>query len=290
MTEKLPTVALVYDFDGTLSPGNMQEYDFLQEVGITDSAEFWAQNDEDARRNDASNILCSMQLILEKSQSARKPIKRGSFQKYGKGVQFYKGVTEWFDLINDFGRQEGLNIEHYIISSGIKEIIEGTAIAKHFKEIFACTFLYNENDVACWPAVAVDFTGKVQFLWMINKGVHQVADSSEINKYIPDEERAVPFNHIVYLGDGFTDVPCMKLVKQNGGKSIAIFNPDGDSLTTPENLIKDNRVNFICPGDYSRNGPLHTMIKAILRKIKYDHEFNQMERNNHKEFLSKCRM
>ncbi len=286
MTENKPTVALVYDFDGTLSPGNMQEYDFLQEVGITDSAEFWAQNDEDARRNDASNILCCMKLILEKSQSARKPIKRGSFQKYGQGVQFYKGVTEWFDLINEFGRQEGLNIEHYIISSGIKEMIEGTPIAKHFKKIFACTFLYNENDVACWPAVAVDFTSKVQFLWMINKGVDKVADNSEINKYIPDEERAVPFKHIVYMGDGFTDVPCMKLVKQNGGKSIAIFNPDGGSLTTPENLIKDNRVNFICPGDYTRGGPLHTMIQAILRKIKYDHEFNQMERDNHKAFLS----
>lgn len=285
--EKKPTIALIYDFDGTLSPGNMQEYDFLEEVGITDKREFWKQNDEDAIRNNASGILCGMQLILEKSQSARKPIKRGSFQKYGHGVTYYKGVTKWFDLINTFGQEEQLNIEHYIISSGLREMIEGTSIAKYFKQIFASSFLYNENDIACWPAVAVDFTAKVQFLWMINKGVDKISNNSEINKYTPDEERPVPFNHMIYMGDGFTDVPCMKLVKQNGGKSIAVFNPTG-SLLTPESLIKDNRVNFICPADYREGGRLHTMVKAIIRKMKYDHEFNQMERDNHKEFLSQA--
>jgi hypothetical protein len=284
MKEKKPTIALIYDFDGTLAPGNMQEHDFLEEVGITDKREFWKQNDEDAIRNNASGILCGMQLILEKSQNARKPIKRGSFQKYGNGIEYYQGVENWFTLINKFGKEQGLNIEHYIISSGLKEMIEGTSIAKYFKQIFACTFLYNENDIAYWPAVAVDFTAKVQFLWMINKGVNKISDNSDINKYVPDEERPVPFNHMIYIGDGYTDVPCMKLVKQNGGKSIAVFNPTG-SLQTPESLIKDNRVNFICPADYRENEKLHKMVHAIILKMKYDHEFNQMERDNHKEFL-----
>ena len=286
MTEKKPTIALIYDFDGTLSPGNMQEYDFLQEVGIKDSEEFWRQNDEDALRNNASSTLCGMQLILEKSRAARKPIIQGTFQKYGHGVEYYRGVAEWFDLINLFGEKEHLNIEHYIISSGLKEMIEGTSIARHFKQIFASAFLYDENGAAYWPAVAVDFTAKVQFLWMINKGVSKISDNRDINIFVPDNERPVPFNHMIYLGDGFTDVPCMKLVKQNGGKSIAVYNPKG-SLQTPGGLIRDNRVNFICPADYSKGGPLHRMVKAIIRKMKYDHEFNQMERDNHKMFLDK---
>lgn len=285
MNEKTPTIALIYDFDGTLTPGNMQEYDFLEEVGITDQREFWHQNDEDAIRNNASSILCGMQLILEKSRSARKPVKKGTFQKYGHGIEFYQGVEQWFSLINNFGKKEDLNIEHYIISSGLKEMIEGTSIAKYFKQIFACTFLYDENDIAYWPAVAVDFTTKVQFLWMINKGVTKISNNSDINKLVPDNERPVPFNHMIYLGDGFTDVPCMKLVKQNGGKSIAIYNPAG-SLSTPEGLIHDNRVNFICPGDYGKDGALHEIVKAIIRKIKYDHEFNQLERDNHNQFLT----
>ncbi|MDY5969350.1 MAG: HAD family hydrolase, partial [Bacteroidales bacterium] len=207
MTEKKPTIALIYDFDGTLSPGNMQEYDFLEEVGIKDKEEFWRQNDEDALRNNASSLLCGMQLILEKSRAARKPIIRGTFQKYGHRVEYYKGVAEWFDLINKFGEKEDLNIEHYIISSGLKEMVEGTTIAKYFKQIFASTFLYDENGAAYWPAVAVDFTAKVQFLWMINKGVSKISDNSDINKFVPDNERPVPFNHMIYLGDGFTDVP-----------------------------------------------------------------------------------
>lgn len=285
--DKIPTIALIYDFDGTLAPGNMQEYDFLEEVGINDKREFWNQNDEDAVRNNASGILCGMQLILEKSHAARKPVKKGTFQKYGHGIEFYKGVEQWFPLINDFGKQENLSIEHYIISSGLKEMIEGTSIAKYFKQIFACTFLYDENGMAYWPAVAVDFTTKVQFLWMINKGVAKISDNSDINKYVPDNERPVPFNHMIYLGDGFTDVPCMKLVKQNGGKSIAIYNPSG-SLATPEGLIHDNRVNFICPGDYRKGGLLHQMVQAVILKMKYDHEFNQMERDNHKKFLDKA--
>ncbi len=281
MRKKKPTVALIYDFDGTLSPLNMQEYDFLKAIGIKDKKEFWDANAELVKRHEASNILCYMKLMLDKSQSAGSSIKREKFVEFGKSIELFKGVKEWFGLVNDMADEIGVNVEHYINSSGLREMIEGTPIAKEFKEIYACSFMY-EDGVAKWPAVAVDFTAKTQFLFMINKGISKVSENIKVNEFVEDEERRVPFKHMIYFGDGETDIPCMKLVKQQGGYSFAVYKPrNSRKKKIAEQLVKDNRVNFVCSADYSKDSEIYRIVEAILKRIKYNYDFRTMELRNH---------
>ena len=286
--DEMPTIALIYDFDGTLSPSNMQEYEFLRAIGIDDSRQFWNENDAMMKLHDATNVLCCMRLMIEKSRAAHIPITRSTFRSYGAGVELYTGVKEWFGHINRFGKRLGVQLHHYINSSGLKEMIEGTPIAKEFREIYACTFMYDENGVAVWPAVAVDFTAKTQFLFMINKGVSRVSDSYLINEYLPESERPQPFNRMIYFGDGFTDVPCMKLVKQYGGKSIAIYNRNVpyEQRKMLRNLVTGQRVDFACEGDYRADGELSGVVQTIIRKMKADYDFDQLAKQNRAPYSS----
>lgn len=273
---KNPTVALIYDFDGTLSPKNMQEFSFIEALGM-DSSQFWEKSDALSKEQDASGILCYMKLMLEEANHAGIPVQRSSFAKFGKNIELYKGVKEWFSLINEYGKKIGLKIEHYINSSGLKEMIEGTSIAKEFKKIYACSFLYDVNDVAIWPAVAVDYTNKTQFLFKINKGIEEVWDNKRINEYVPENERPVPFKRMIYFGDGETDIPCMKMVKQNGGYSIAVYRPnDANKRKIAEKLILDDRVNFVCQADYSQNKDVFKVVTTILEKMKRDFDFDTL--------------
>lgn len=284
MRKRKPTVALIYDFDGTLSPSNMQEYDFLKAIGIKDKKRFWAENSKMVANHNASNILCYMKLMITKARASDVSVKRQQFVDFGKSIELYKGVEEWFGLINEIGKKNGVIIEHYINSSGLQEMIEGTPIAKEFKEIYACSFIY-EDDIATWPAVAVDFTAKTQFLFMINKGISKVSENAKVNEYKPEEERAIPFNHMLYFGDGETDIPCMKLVKQQGGFSFAVYKPHNSrKKEAAEKLISEERVNFVCPADYSKGAELYLIVEAVIKKIKSDYDFRTLEINNHKKF------
>lgn len=278
--KKHPTVALIYDFDGTLSPGNMQEFGFIQAIGKTPE-EFWNKSKDISRGQDASEILCYMKLMIDEARAADVKLKRESFREFGSKIELYQGVREWFGLINAYGREIGINIEHYINSSGLIEMIEGTPIAREFKNIYACSFLYDVNGVAVWPAVAIDYTAKTQFLFKINKGVSSIRDNQLVNQYLPESQRPVPFSRMIYFGDGSTDIPCMKLVKQFGGNSIAVYKPSGKnrqaSKATAERLIKEDRVNFACPADYSENGEIHKVVRTILDKIKFDLEFERLK-------------
>ena len=271
LNRKKIDVALVYDFDGTLSPGNMQEFGFVQAIG-KDPKSFWEKTAELSTENDASGILCYMYLMLQEAKANGISLKRDSFRKFGSRVELFKGVEEWFPLINRYGKSKGINVKHYINSSGLKEIIEGTSIAKRFENIYACSFLYNVDGVASWPAVAVDYTTKTQFLFKINKGIKEVSDNKRINEFLPKEDRPVPFGRIIYLGDGETDVPCMSVVKEQGGHSIAVYG-DRKKKATAQRLVKEHRVNFICKADYSENAEIHTTVKLILDKIRADHDF-----------------
>lgn len=283
MRNKKPTVALIYDFDGTLSPSNMQEYDFLRAIGVKDKKKFWAENSEMVNKHNASSILCYMKLMLDMARAAKVSVKRQQFVDFGKSIELYKGVTEWFALINEIGRENGVVIEHYINSSGLREMIEGTPIAKEFKEIYACSFMY-EDDVAVWPAVAVDFTAKTQFLFMINKGIKNVSENGKVNEYKPDEERAIPFQHMLYFGDGETDIPCMKLVKQQGGCSFAVYKPyNSKKKKAAEKLVKEDRVNFVCQADYSKGSELFTIVETVIKKIKHIYDYRSLEIANHKK-------
>lgn len=273
---KKTTVALIYDFDGTLSPGNMQEFSFMKAID-KNKDEFWAKNKKLSEDNDASGILCYMYLMIEAAKTNQISLKRESFQGFGKDVELFNGVKEWFSLINSYGASLDLNIKHYINSSGLKEMIEGTEIAKEFESIYACSFLYNVDGVAYWPAVAVDFTTKTQFLFKINKGIKEVSDNSRINEYIPQESRPVPFRHMIYFGDGETDIPCMKMIKEQGGHSIAVYNPgNSKKKETAEKLIRENRVNFVCPADYTEEKDIYKVVKRIFDKINSDVEFDRL--------------
>lgn len=287
MAKKKPTVALIYDFDGTLSPGNMQEFDFLKAIGIKNKNAFWKENNELIKKHEASNILCYMKLMLDKAHAARVSVKRQKFIDFGKSIELYNGVEEWFDLINQLGKDEGVIIQHYINSSGLKEMIEGTTIAKKFKEIYACSFMY-EDDVAVWPAVAVDFTAKTQFLFMINKGISNISENAKVNEFKAEDERPVPFKHMIYFGDGETDIPCMKLIKQQGGNSIAVYKPKNQKKKKcAEKLVQENRVNFACPADYSKGSEIYNIVHAIIKQVKADIDFNKLQKDNQKKFAAK---
>ena len=274
---KKPTVALIYDFDGTLSPGNMQEYDFIPAVGKSNK-EFWHEANSLAEEQDADGILTYMAKMIQEAKSKGLSLRREAFQESGRRIQLYEGVKEWFSRINAYGEERGVRVVHYINSSGLKEIIEGTPIADKFRKIYACSFLYNVDGIAYWPGVAVNYTNKTQFIFKINKGVESVYDSTLVNRYIEERERPVPFSNMIYVGDGTTDIPCMRLVKNFGGHSIAVYNPqDKGARKDMATLIRDNRVNHVCSADYREGAEMDIVVKAIIDKICTDHKLSLLE-------------
>ena len=265
--KKKPTVALIYDFDGTLSPGNMQEFGFIQAIGQTPE-EFWSKSNAVPEGQEVSSILSYMKLMIDEVRKKGISLTRDSFVSFGKHIELYEGVAQWFALINEYGRRHGVIIEHYINSSGQTELIEGTPIAKEFKKIFACSFWYDENGVAVWPAVAVDYTGKTQFLFKIAKGIMDISDNTKVNESQKEDDKPIPFSHMIYLGDGTTDIPCMKIVKMFGGNSIAVFDPRNKrQVDTARKLLKQDRVNFICEADYRVGGQIYEVVTTIIDKI-----------------------
>lgn len=265
------TIALIYDFDGTLAPGNMQEYDFIPAVGKS-NREFWSEANSLAQQQDADMVLTYMARMIQAARSKGLSLRREAFQESGRRVTLFAGVREWFGRINRYAAERNIRILHYINSSGLKEIIEGTGIAHEFRKIYACSFLYDVDGIAYWPAVAVNYTNKTQFIFKINKGVESVYDATLVNRYIPEDERPVPFRRMIYVGDGTTDIPCMRLVKNFGGHSIAVYNPEGEKSARKDmtGLIRDNRVNYVCPADYSEGSEIDTIVKTIIDKIAVD--------------------
>lgn len=267
----IPIVALIYDFDGTLSPGNMQEFGFIQAIGKK-PGEFWQESDEIAIGQDASNILSYMKLMFDEAREAGIKLRRSDFKKFGKSIELFDGVKDWFRLVNAYGRSKGVKVEHYINSSGLAEMIEGTPIAKEFKRIFACSFLYNKAGEAEWPGVAVDYTAKTQFLFKINKGILSIRDNKLVNESQAEENKRIPFPHMIYFGDGETDVPCMKIVKMFGGHSIAVYNQKNiHKKDVAKTLFKQGRVNFITPAVYTKESRTYEIVCAIIDKIKADY-------------------
>ena len=276
--KKKPIIALIYDFDGTLSPGNMQEFGFIQAIGKKPQ-EFWQESDNIAVGQDASNILSYMKLMFDEARKAGIKLRRDDFRKFGASVELFDGVKEWFGLINAYGKERGVKVEHYINSSGLAEMIEGTAIADEFKRIFACSFLYNEDGEAEWPGVAVDYTAKTQFLFKINKGILSVRDNKKVNESKAEDNKRIPFPHMIYFGDGETDVPCMKIVKMFGGNSIAVYNPEiKKKVYVARKLLRQQRVNFITPADYTKESRTYQVVCAIIDKIKADWELSKFSK------------
>lgn len=257
-------VAIMYDFDGTLAHGNIQEYNFIPKLKMT-SDEFFDEVGKITVENNMESILAYMYLMLKKAEEKNVSVTRQSFVKYGENIKLYPGVEEWFDRINKYAEGLGLTLHHFVISSGIKEMIEGTSIADKFDRIYASSFVYNVDNIAKWPAVAVNYTNKTQFLFRINKGIYEVYDN-KINEHMSKEEKSIDFPNMIYIGDGFTDVPCMRLVKDYLGTAIAVYE-ETKGKHVADDLLKHNRVNFIAKTDYREGSDIDVYIKEKLDEI-----------------------
>ena len=278
MVQKKPIVALVYDYDGTLSPGNMQEFGFIQAVGKT-TDEFWRMSDNIAIGQDASNVLAYMKLMFDEARRNGIKLRREDFMRFGHDIELFDGVREWFRLINEYGAAHGVKIEHYINSSGLKEIIEGSPIAHEFTHIFAGTFLYDENGEAEWPGISVDYTTKTQFLFKISKGIFSARDNKQVNESMAEDKKRIPFTHMIYFGDGDTDVPCMKIVGMFGGHSIAVYDPQNErKKATAAKLKRQGRVAFAVPAVYTQDSLAYRVVTAIIDKIKADWALSRLSK------------
>lgn len=261
--EERPVVAICYDFDKTLSPDDMQAQGYIQSVGY-DITQFWQESNGMATNNDMDQNLSYMYKMVQEAEG-RFVFTKSALAEYGAKVSLFPGVEEWFERIRAFGEEHGVIIEHYIISSGLKEMIEGTSVAKRgaFKKIYASSFYFNERGVAKWPAQVINYTNKTQFLFRIEKGVLDINDPG-VNEYFAPEELRIPFRNIVYIGDSDTDIPCMKLVNTYGGHSIGVYNPATQNKEKVYKMIRDNRIRYFTPADYSEGSDLDNLIKSII--------------------------
>ena len=262
--ENQPVLAICYDFDKTLSPDNMQAQGYIQSVG-RDVNEFWEQSNQLAQANDMDGNLAYMYMMVREAEG-NVIFSKKALAEYGAKVKLFPGVDSWFERMRTYGRQHGVIVEHYIISSGLKEMIEGTAIAKAgaFEKIYASSFYYNDRGVAIWPAQTINYTNKTQFLFRIEKGVLDINDPG-VNEHFSPEDMRVPFRNMVYIGDSDTDIPCMKLVNTYGGHSIGVYDPDA-SKSKVYRMMQDKRIRYFAPADYSSGSQLDSLLKAIIDK------------------------
>ncbi|MDC8457059.1 haloacid dehalogenase-like hydrolase [Marinobacter sp. DS40M6] len=270
--------ALIYDFDGTLAKGNCAEHGLMPALGLNEHSDFWPEVNRKNRERDGDEILTYLGELAKRArdESKQDELKPERLQAYGKSIPLFPGVVDWFDAINRFASDQGIALSHYIVSSGLEEMIRGTPVAKHFKKIFGCRYHYDEaTGHAKWPAVAIDYTTKTQYLFRINKGIENSWDNVTINEYIEPGERPVPFDHMIYFGDGDTDIPAMKMVKAQGGCSLAVFDgdkwDDGKTQNKIEKLISEERANYVVRGDYTSGSQLDVTVRGILRLYKRKH-------------------
>lgn len=280
--EAKPVLAVCYDFDKTLSPDDMQAQGYIQSVNYHVDR-FWEESNRMARENGMDSNLAYMYKMVREAKG-HFDLSRKALEEYGSRVELFPGVDGWFERVRRYGLEKGVIVEHYIISSGLKEMIEGTEIAKRgsFEEIYASAFYYDEHGVAVWPAQAINYTSKTQFLFRIEKGVLDVNDPG-VNDFFPPEQMRVPFRNIVYIGDSDTDIPSMKLVNTYDGHSIGVYNPDTGNKEKVYRMMRDNRIRYFAPADYREGQELDRLIRAIIDKTASYENLESMHVQNMKE-------
>lgn len=259
--ENQPVIAICYDFDKTLSPTDMQAQGYIQDVGY-DTSKFWKESNDMAENNDMDQNLAYMYMMVKEAEG-RLVLTKKTLEEYGAKVVLFPGVESWFERIREYGEQCGVIIEHYIISSGLKEMIEGTSVAREFKKVYASSFFFNEKGVAKWPAQVVNYTNKTQFLFRIEKGVLDINDPGVNEKFAPEDVR-IPFRNMIYIGDSVTDIPCMKLINANGGYSIGVYDAETVEKSRVHKMIRDDRIKYFAPADYTEDSELDLLVKAII--------------------------
>lgn len=258
---KQPILAICYDFDKTLSPDDMQAQGYIQSIDY-EIAEFWKQSNQLASDNDMDQNLAYMYMMASKS-IGKVLFTKETLHKDGGKVQLFPGVETWFERVNEYGKRKGVIVEHYIISSGLKEMIDGTKVATKFKKIYASSFYFDEDGVAVWPAQVVNYTNKTQFLFRIEKGVLDINDQA-VNSYFEPNQYRVPFRNMVYIGDSDTDIPCMKLVNINGGHSIGVYNSETKDKSKVFRMLDENRIKYFAPADYTEGSKLEQLVQQII--------------------------
>jgi 2-hydroxy-3-keto-5-methylthiopentenyl-1-phosphate phosphatase len=260
---KKPIIAIIYDFDRTLATEDLQNFGFIPALGLTPD-EFWSQTNDLSNKFGIEKILAYMYKMMIEAKKKNIKMTPSYLKELGKKVQFFPGLLQWFSRINTFGNEQGVQIEHYIITSGTKEIIEGTAIANEFKAIFGCEFLFDPiSEEPIWPKIAINYTMKTQYFFRIAKGIFNQSDDQKVNERL--KEKRIRYRNIIYVGDGLTDVPAMLLAKQNGGKSIAVYAKGEQEKAAV--LVHDDRVNFICEADYRLNSMLDKVMKLTIQQM-----------------------
>lgn len=277
--KQLAPTAIIYDFDGTLARGNIQENSFLPELGISKEA-FWEDVLAEKRKHDACEILTYMRLMIERARERELSITRQELRRHGKSAALFDGLDLWFGRLRAYGEERQLRLQHFIVSSGTDEMIRGASIASEFQNIFASRFVYDDDGCAIWPALAINYTSKTQYLFRINKGVDNSWDNEPVNRWLPLDERPVPFERMIFIGDGDTDIPCMKMTRHQGGHAVAVYDEsrwkDGSETSRQKawertgNLISEDRVDFVAPADYTEGSLLDITVKGILGKIARD--------------------
>ena len=281
-------IAIVYDFDGTLTPQPMQEYTILPEIGIKDGKKFWKQVNQESAQTNGEGIVAYMRLTLEKSKSRRFPVTAAMLKELAKRINYFPGVHTYFKRINDYAKKRfhgEIEVRHYVISAGLKEIISGASIAKYFYKIFASEYYYNEYGAATFPNVIVNDTLKTQFIFRINKGKENLSEN--INLHMPIHLRPIPFQNILYIGDGLTDVPCMTVIRKNGGYAIAVYKPhSSQGKKICKELLKAERVDFIAQADYTSGTELDGLIKLLLGNMVEGIRYGRESFRQSKKYLS----
>lgn len=255
-------MAVLYDFDRTLSPDDMQAFTFIPSLGMR-IEDFWKESDTAARLNGMDPNLSWMKLMMDKAAQKGMPISRETLQRLGRDVKLFEGVTQWFDRVSAYGREKGVQVEHYIISSGLKEIIEGSAVAPFIRRIYASAFYYDLNGTAVWPAQAVNYTNKTQYIFRIAKGTFDENDE-RVNDSFLEKNLYIPYENLVYIGDSETDIPCMSLIKNKGGISIGVYDPDVSGRQRVYELYHDGRINYFAPADYRQEKMLDCLMRRII--------------------------
>lgn len=275
------TLAIVYDFDGTLTPQPMQEYTVLPQLGISGEA-FWAEVNAEVKRTGGDSILTYMRLLVEKIEANKAHLSREALRDLAAGIEYYPGVESWFERVDAYVEAKSggtVQTRHYIISAGLSEILEGISIKRHFTRIYASQYYFDHHEAARFPTVVINDTAKTQYLFRINKGRESSLET--INEYMPEGERPIPFQHMLYVGDGMTDVPCMTVVKNYGGFAVAVHKPRSEAaVKVCRELVDANRIDFYAPADYGAGRKLerriHKILDLIIARISFElerHEF-----------------
>ena len=269
-------MALIYDFDKTLSPKDMQEFHYIKKLGYKDPNDFWNEAHKNSVENNMDGILSYMELMVKKNPNLTKE----ELNNEGKYIELYKGVDTWFKRVNAYGKKHHVDVEHYIISSGIREMINGTSISEEFKEVYACAFSYDEMGKVIWPSRVVNYTTKTQYLFRINKGILEETNDVDLNKKTPASKKYIPFKNMVYFGDGLTDVPSMRVMLEEGGTTVAVYGSKKAKDELALKLQEENRATYVIKADYSADSKAEKLIKALIDSIETNAKLEALKSNN----------